>query len=111
MTYRARLEGTSESDSDYLATLIEAWVNKWASIIVEGILDPNCAVVISRLSEGECLSVAEESSTDNKSPSVLIGGISAAVFVFLVTGSSSYCNADSSCSGARLSFFQERPDY
>ena len=58
MTYRARLEGTSETDSDSLISLIEDWVRGGgASVIVTGILmriDPNCPVVISSLSELEC---------------------------------------------------------
>ena len=58
MTYRARLEGTSETDSDSLISLIEDWVRGGgASVIVTGILmrvDPNCPVAISSLSEPEC---------------------------------------------------------
>ena len=58
MTYRARLEGTSETDSDSLISLIEEWVRGGgASVIVTGILmivDPHCSVAISSLSEPEC---------------------------------------------------------
>ena len=57
VTYRARLEGTSETDSDSLISLIEEWVRGGASIIVTGVLmtvDSECSVAISSLSEGEC---------------------------------------------------------
>ena len=58
VTYRARLEGTSETDSGSLISLIEKWVfSSEASIIVTGVLmtvDSECSVAISSLSEGEC---------------------------------------------------------
>ena len=59
VTYRARLEGTSETDSGSLIPLIEEWVSGEASIIVTGVLmrvDSECSVAISSLSEGECSS-------------------------------------------------------
>ena len=64
VTYRARLEGTSETDSGSLISLIEEWVSGGASIIVTGVLmtvDSECSVAISSLSEGECLT--SDSST------------------------------------------------
>ena len=58
VTYRARLEGTSETESDSLISLVEEWVRGGeATIIVTGILmtvDHNCPVVISSFSEPEC---------------------------------------------------------
>ena len=58
LTYRARLEGTSETDSSSLISLIEAWVRGGgASVIVTGVLmtvDSQCSVAISPLSELEC---------------------------------------------------------
>ena len=57
VTYRARLEGTSEKESGSLISLIEEWVRGGASVIVTGVLmtvDPGCSVAISSLSEGEC---------------------------------------------------------
>ena len=57
VTYRARLEGTSETDSGSLISLIEQWVRGGTSIIVTGVLmtvDSECSVAISSLSEGEC---------------------------------------------------------
>ena len=58
VTYRARLEGTSERGSDSLISLIEDWVRGGPSVIVTGVLmtvDSLCSVAISSLSEGECL--------------------------------------------------------
>ena len=60
VTYRARLEGTSETDSGSLISLIEDWVRGGASIIVKGVrmtVDSECSVAISSLSEGECLKI------------------------------------------------------
>ena len=58
VTYRTRLEGTSETDSNSLISLIEEWVRGGGtSVIVTGILmtvDPHCSVAISSLSEPEC---------------------------------------------------------
>ena len=58
VTYRARLEGTSERGSDSLISLIEDWVSGGPGVIVAGVLmtvDSHCSVAISSLSEGECL--------------------------------------------------------
>ena len=58
LTYRARLEGTSDIDSGSLILLIEAWVRGGgASIIVAGVLrtvDSQCSVTISSPGEPEC---------------------------------------------------------
>ena len=66
VTYRARLEGTSERESGSLISLIEEWVRGGASVIVTGVLmtgDPDCSVAISSLSEGECSPTTSTSST------------------------------------------------
>ena len=58
VTYRARLEGTSQTDSDHFISLIEQWVSDGASVIVTGVLmkvDSKCLVEISDLSEDECI--------------------------------------------------------
>ena len=72
MTYRARLEGTSERDSDSLISLIEDWVRGGgASVIVTGILitvDPHCSVAISSLSEPECSPVPPVTPSASPSP-------------------------------------------
>ena len=60
VTYRARLEGTSETDSGSLISLIEDWVGSGTGIIVTGVLmivDSECSVAISSLTEGECSSI------------------------------------------------------
>ena len=86
VTYRARLEGTTETDSGSLISLIEDWVRGGASIIVTGILmrvDPQCSVAISSLSEGECLNVppiTDPTSTSSMATTILVAG----VFVVLI---------------------------
>ena len=68
VTYRARLEGTSERGSDSLISLIEDWVRGGPGVIVTGVLmtvDPNCSVAISSLSERECLPPPTEPPTTN----------------------------------------------
>ena len=73
VTYRARLEGTSETDSGSLISLIDDWVSGGASIIVTGVLmtvDSECSVAISSLSEGEC-SVIETPTTDPTTSSTM----------------------------------------
>ena len=76
VTYRARLEGTSETDSGSLISLIEEWVlsNK-ASIIVTGVLmrvDSECSVAISSFGEGKCPTQAPtpERIPDTKPPTI-----------------------------------------
>ena len=67
VTYRARLEGTSETDSGSLISLIEEWVSSGASIIVTGVLmtvDSECSVAITSLGEGECQSPTIEPTTE-----------------------------------------------
>ena len=88
VTYRARLEGTSETDSGSFISLIEDWVRGGASIIVNGVrltVDSECSVAISSLSEGECdtttSSTSSSSSSDN---TAIIGGIVAVVIVLIV---------------------------
>ena len=58
LTYRARLEGTSDTDSGSLIPLIEDWVRGGgASVIVAGVLmtvDSQCSVTISSPGEPQC---------------------------------------------------------
>ena len=76
VTYRARLKGTSETDSGSLISLIQEWVSGGASIIVTGVrmtVDTECSVAISSLSEGECSPTqppTTDSPTDTKPPSM-----------------------------------------
>ena len=89
VTYRARLGGTSETDSGSLISLIEEWVSGGASIIVTGVLmtvDSKCSVAISSLSEGECQPPTTEpttkpSTTDNTA--AIIGGSVVAVILII----------------------------
>ena len=85
VTYRARLEGTSETDSGSLISLIEKWVGGGPSIIVTGVLmtvDSECSVAISSLSEGECSSTNDSTMTTNDSPiSAIAGGVVAVIVI------------------------------
>ena len=109
VTYRARLEGTSDTDSGSLISLIEDWVSSGASIIVTGVLmtvDSECSVAISSLSEGECSSIQPpttgpttssitdptiSSTTTSSSPSssgntaAIIGGAVAVLLIIVIT--------------------------
>ena len=88
MIYRARLEGTSERDSETLISLIEQWVRGGASIIVSGALmtvDSECSVAISSLGEGVC-STAPTTSTDSGQHLLIAvsGGLAALVIVLII---------------------------
>ena len=72
VTYQARLEGTSETDSGSLISLLENWVSGRPSISVTGILmrvEPECPVAISCLSEGECKPTPTTSTTSDRTTS------------------------------------------
>ena len=87
VTYRARLEGTRETDSDSLISLIEEWVRGGASLIVTGVLmtvDPHCSVAISSPDQPEC-SLATSSTTNAPVSDAVIGGVVAVVVVIAVT--------------------------
>ena len=105
VTFRARLGGSSETDSGSLISLLESWVSGGAAIIVTGVLmtvDAECSVAISSLSEGECSmtttqppdtgtpsstgstgtpSSDSQSSTDNTT--AVIGGVVVAVILII----------------------------
>ena len=104
VTFRARLGGSSETDSVSLISLLESWVSGGATIIVTGVLmtvDAECSVAISSLSEGECSMTTtqppdttassattsdgstSQSSTDNTA--AIIGGVVAVVFIIALT--------------------------
>ena len=68
VTYRARLRGTSETDSGSLISLIEEWVSGGASINVTGLLmtaNSECSVAISSVSRGECHPPTTDPTTDH----------------------------------------------
>ena len=114
VTYRARMQGTPETDSGSLISLIQEWVSGGASIIVTGVLmtvDSKCSVAISSLSEGECsptqppipdrptdtqppitdnttASEGPSSATDQTSTdntAAIIGGVVAVAIVLIIT--------------------------
>ena len=94
VTYRARLEGTSETDSGSLISLIEEWVSGGASIIVAGVLmtvDSECSVAISSLSEGECLtsdssasSCSDSSASNSSDTGAIIAGVVVIILIIAV---------------------------
>ncbi|CAI8023704.1 Down syndrome cell adhesion molecule-like protein 1 homolog [Geodia barretti] len=100
LTYRARLEGTSERDSGSLVSLIEAWVRGGgASVIVTGVLmtvDSQCSVTISSLSDPECSKPSPPPNEPKPSPTqtlptagsdstaAIIGGVVAIVLIIAI---------------------------
>ena len=101
VTYRARLEGTSERGSDSLISLIEDWVRGGPGVIVTGVLmtvDSHCSVAISSLREGECSPhsnpsdpsttvngpTAAKGSDDEGTAAAIIGGGVVAIVIVLI---------------------------
>ena len=90
VTYRARLEGTSERGSDSLISLIEDWVRGAPGVIVTGVLmtvDPHCSVAISFLSEPECSPATQPSECScatNNTPSIVAGVVVVIVVIATV---------------------------
>ena len=73
VTYRARLEGTSEVESGHLISLIGQWVGDGSGIIVNEVVmkvDPKCSVAISDLGEEECIPIPSPSMEVNNEPTV-----------------------------------------
>ena len=88
VTYRARLEGTWETDSDFLISLIEDWVRGGgAGIIVTGMLmtvDSTCSVAISSLNEHECSQpTAAPAVSDATSTIAIIAGMATTVVILV----------------------------
>ena len=87
VTLRARLGGSSETDSGSLISLLESWVSGGATIIVTEILmtvDAECSVAISSLSEKECLADQATTSSSSSSTSAIIGGVVAVVLIITI---------------------------
>ena len=66
-SYRARLQGTSETDSGSLISLIEKWVSNGADIGVTELhmtVGTKCSVEVSSFSEEECLGIILASIPD-----------------------------------------------
>ena len=101
VTYRARIEGTSQAHSSYLVSLIEKWVRSGgARIIVTQIqltVDPDCSVAIPSLTyDMECEQVIMSTVAKEPAPSVtatpdvlnsigLIGGGVAITTILFIT--------------------------
>ena len=89
IVYRARLEGTSQTDSGSLISLIEDWVNTGPRVLVRGVLmkvDSECSVAISSLSEESDCSVASTSSSSSSVTTSLstITGVAAAILTIII---------------------------
>ena len=91
VTYRARLEGTSETDSGSLISLIEDWVNSGDSVSVTGVLlavDTDCPVAISSLNDGGCSppasttsSTTHSTASSSNNTTAIIGGAVAIILI------------------------------
>ena len=87
VTYRARLEGTSETDSSSLISLIGEWVSGGASIIIAGVpmtVDFECSVAISSLSEREC-PTHDNTTSSCFNPGAIIAGVVVVILVIAIT--------------------------
>ena len=91
LVYRARLEGTSRTDSGSLINLIEDWVSSGPRVLVTGTLikvDSQCPVLITSLTDVEiCITIDQSTQSPDDSSSmslVLIIGIVAAVIIFII---------------------------
>ena len=95
VTYRARLEGTRETDGGSLISLIEEWVRGGASLIVTGVLmtvDSKCSVTISSPDQTECSllptvesnSTIEEANPVSDNTPAVIGGAVGVVIVLVI---------------------------
>ena len=99
--YRARIEGTSQTNSSFLVSLIESWVRSGdARIIVtqiQLIVDPECSVAISSLTLNRECELLEITSTTEKQPEPtvtspenqlntagIIGGIIAVLIILII---------------------------
>ena len=90
VTYRARLEGTSETDSGFLMSLIEEWVSDGSSIVMAGVLmtvNSECSVAIPSLTEGGCSPATVSTMTTNGgtvTSTAIIGGVVAAILIIAI---------------------------
>ena len=87
MTYRARIEGTFQTDSDSLVALIQEWVDGGPGIIVTGVLltaDSECVVAVSSLNEGECSKEDPPPPSTSDNTAGIIGGVVAVVIILII---------------------------
>ena len=88
VTYSARLEGTSETDSGSLISLIEEWVRNGTSIIMAGVemtVNSECSVAISYLTEKDCFPTTESTTVNTNMVYTITGGVVAVVFIIALT--------------------------
>ena len=100
VTYRARVEGTSQTESTHLVSLLEEWVTSGeARITVAEIqmnVDPKCLVAIPSLTakeECEATTSGKPSSTvippsAENSPAAIIGAVVAIIIISLIVATS-----------------------
>ena len=96
VTYRARVEGTSQTESTHLVSLLEEWVTSGEAIItvakIQMNVDPKCLVAIPSLTakeecealnpttSGKPSSTVTPPSAEN-SPAAIIGGVVAIIII------------------------------
>jgi hypothetical protein len=90
VTYRAKLHGTTSTNSNQLISQIEQWTSQGAAINIQQVLlrvDGSCRVAVSALVDDECLkrNVRSDSSSGNTNIiSISVGGVLAAVIIVVV---------------------------
>ena len=94
ITYRARLEGTSERDSGTLISVIEEWVRGEPSLIVTGIrmtVDSDCSVAITSPDEPECSPspittpvLLEMNSTSVTNTPLIVAGVAGVIVTIVI---------------------------
>ena len=93
VTYRARLEGTSETDSGSLVSLIETWVKTGPNITAGGYymtVSSECPPSVSDTNEGPCRSSTDDTDESffTKQNIIIIagagGGALLIIFVVLI---------------------------
>ena len=79
VTFRARLSGTSDNDSEYLVSLLAKWVSTSPKISVDGLemkvanKELDCTVFISGLNDRDC--VSELSKKDGVDLAVILPSV------------------------------------
>ena len=88
ITYRARLEGTSERDSGTLISAIEEWVSGEPSLIVTGIrmtIDSDCSVPITSPDDPECSpSTPVMNSNSATNTTLIVAGVTGVIAIIII---------------------------
>ena len=82
VTFRARLQGTSQASSSQLVNYIEQWSTRDVTIAVQGLrlrVDSSCSIVISSFSDPECETERQQHTSDSNLPAIVGGGVTGAV--------------------------------